>query len=100
MSDMPQVAVLGGSLIGLTAGLVLRDLGCDVDVHERSRRPLQGRGVGIVLHPATVRYFLENQLLDLTAVSTSAPRHRYLDRDGAGLPQEPPRHHITRYHPQ
>ena len=28
MSRMPKVAVIGGSMIGLTAGLVLRDLGC------------------------------------------------------------------------
>jgi 2,6-dihydroxypyridine 3-monooxygenase len=97
VTGMPQVAVLGGSLIGLTAGLVLRDLGSVVDVHERSRRPLQGRGVGIVLHPATVRYFLENELLDLSAVSTSAAVHRYLDRDGAVLAEEPRRHHFTGY---
>ncbi|MGY1602927.1 FAD binding domain-containing protein [Geodermatophilus sp. SYSU D00815] len=94
---MPQVAVLGGSMIGLTAGLVLRDLGCDVDVYERSRVPLEGRGVGIVLHPATVRYFLEHRLLDLTAVSTSASVHRYLARDGSVLAEAARRHHFTGY---
>ena len=62
MSPMPRVAVIGGSMIGLTAGLVLRDLGCEVDVYERSRVPLEGRGVGIVLHPQTVRYLLDNRL--------------------------------------
>lgn len=93
----PRVAVLGGSLIGLTTALVMRDMGCDVDVYERSRVPLEGRGVGIVLHPMTVRYLLDNSLLDLAAVSTSAAYHRYLDADGAVLSVDPRRHHFTGY---
>lgn len=97
MSRMPRVAVVGGSMIGLTAGLVLRDLGCEVDVYERSRVPLEGRGVGIVLHPATVRYLLDNQLLDLAAVSTSAGYHRYLADDGSVLTEDARRHHFTGY---
>jgi 2,6-dihydroxypyridine 3-monooxygenase len=97
MSVMPKVAVLGGSLIGLTTGLVLRDLGCEVHVYERSRSPLQGRGVGIVLHPMTVRYLLDNRLLDLSAVSTSAAFHRYLADDGSVLSEDARRHHFTGY---
>src|SRR3712207_1191800 len=94
---MPKVAVLGGSLIGLTTALVFRDIGCDVDVYERSRSPLEGRGVGIVLHPATARYLLENRLLDLAAVSTSATYHRYLADDGSVLTEDARRHHFTGY---
>jgi 2,6-dihydroxypyridine 3-monooxygenase len=97
VSAMPRVAVLGGSLIGLTTGLVLRDLGCEVDVYERSRVPLEGRGVGIVLHPMTVRYLLDNRLLDLSAVSTSAAFHRYLADDGSVLTEDARRHHFTGY---
>lgn len=97
MSRMPKVAVIGGSAIGLTAGLVLRDLGCEVDVYERSRAPLEGRGVGIVLHPQTVRYLLDNRLLDLSAVSTSAAYHRYLADDGSVLTEDARRHHFTGY---
>jgi 2,6-dihydroxypyridine 3-monooxygenase len=94
---MPKVTVIGGSMIGLTAGLVLRDLGCEVDVYERSRVPLEGRGVGIVLHPQTVRYLLDNRLLDLSAVSTSAAYHRYLADDGSVLSEDARRHHFTGY---
>lgn len=97
MSPMPRVAVVGGSMIGLTTGLVLRDLGCEVDVYERSRVPLEGRGVGIVLHPLTVRYLLDNRLLDLSAVSTSAACHRYLADDGSVLTDDARRHHFTGY---
>lgn len=93
----PRVAVIGGSLIGLTAGLVLRDIGCGVDVYERSRSPLEGRGVGIVLHPMTVRYLLDHRLLDLSAVSTSAAHHRYLACDGSVIAEAARRHHFTGY---
>jgi 2,6-dihydroxypyridine 3-monooxygenase len=47
-----RAAVVGGSIGGLTAGLLLRDAGWEVDVFERSGVVLQGRGGGIVLHPA------------------------------------------------
>ena len=97
MTRRPEVAVLGGSLIGLTAALVLRDIGCDVHVYERSQVPLEGRGVGIVLHPVTVRYLLDHALLDLATVSTSAAFHRYLAPDGAVLVQAARRHHFTGY---
>jgi 2,6-dihydroxypyridine 3-monooxygenase len=78
----PSVAVAGGSIGGLTAALVLRDLGCDVHVYERSAVAPEGRGVGIVLHDATVRYLTEHDAPDLNAVSTSARYLRYLDRAG------------------
>lgn len=97
LSQPPKVAVMGGSLIGLTAALVLRDLGCDVDVYERSAAALEGRGVGIVLHHMTLRYFLERDILDVDAVSTSADIHRYLDADGATLTETRIHHRFTAY---
>src|SRR5436189_173337 len=44
----PRVAIAGGSLGGLTAALLLRDLGCQVDVFERSAAELESRGAGLV----------------------------------------------------
>ena len=38
---MMRAVVVGGSLGGLTAALVLRDQGWDVDVLERSPNPLE-----------------------------------------------------------
>src|SRR5437016_2314650 len=67
--NMPKVAVVGGSIGGLTAGALLRDLGCDVDVYERSREPLVGLGTGIVVQPELVRYLLERANLDLDDIS-------------------------------
>ena len=80
---MPKVAVVGGSVGGLTAALVLADLGCDVDVYERSTAELEARGAGIVLHPVTVRYFEEHRPLDVPGVMVRLPWLRFLDRDGA-----------------
>ena len=56
---MPSVVVVGGSLGGLTAALVLRDAGCDVRVFERSASALQARGAGIAALDATLRYLTE-----------------------------------------
>ena len=83
MSRWPQVAVVGGSIGGLTAALALRGLGCAVAVYERSSRALEARGAGIGLHPMTVRYFSEHAPLDLDRVTLSVPWLRFLERDGA-----------------
>jgi 2,6-dihydroxypyridine 3-monooxygenase len=95
--DGPRVAVIGGSLGGLIAGLVLRDAGCDVTIYERSRSRLEGRGAGIVLHPETVRYLEANRLLDLASVSSSARVLRYFTRDGSVLLDQPVHYLFTSY---
>ena len=56
MDRAPVVAIIGGSLGGLTAACVLRDAGCEVDVFERSTGALQGRGAGIAALEQTLRY--------------------------------------------
>ena len=74
--------VVGGSIGGLTAALLLRDLGFNVDVYERTPTPLEGRGSGIVLQPDTVRWFVERSTQDLADLRTSTSYVQYLDRDG------------------
>ena len=84
MSDYSTATaiVVGGSIGGLTAALLLRDLGFNVDVYERTPTPLEGRGSGIVLQPDTVRWFVENSTQDLADLRTSTSYVQYLDRDG------------------
>jgi len=96
-SEGPRAAVIGGSLGGLITALQLRDVGCDVQVFERSPVPLEGRGAGIVLHPVTTRYFEEHGLLDLGRVSSSARILRYLTREGDVLLEEPIVYRFTSY---
>ncbi|MCD6022170.1 MAG: monooxygenase FAD-binding protein [Actinomycetia bacterium] len=93
----PRVAVIGGSLGGLITGLQLRDVGCEVDIFERSPVPLEGRGAGIVLHPVTTRYFEDHGLLDLGRVSSSARTLRYLTATGEVLLEEPIAYRFTSY---
>jgi 2,6-dihydroxypyridine 3-monooxygenase len=90
-----RAVVVGGSLGGLNAALWLADAGWDVEVLERSRSPLEGRGAGIVLHPATVRYLVEHGGGDLDALSAPARWLRYLGDDGGVLHQSPCRFRFT-----
>ena len=75
--------MVGGSLGGLTAGLVLRDAGADVDVWERSRSALEGRGAGIAVLDATVRYFVERGGGDPSALMSATDWIRFLHPDGS-----------------
>lgn len=93
--DGRRAVVVGGSLGGLNAALWLRDAGWDVEVLERSASPLEGRGAGIVLHPATVRYLVDRGTADLTEISAPVDWLRYLGGDGTVLSQIPCRFRFT-----
>jgi hypothetical protein len=54
-----------------------------VHVLERSPVTLTGRGAGIVLHPATVRWWRERDVCPLEELSAAMRRLRYLDSGGA-----------------
>ena len=88
MSSWPHVGIVGGSLGGLTAALVLRDLGCEVDVFERSSEALKARGAGIATHPSTTRYFEESSELDARLVEIELPWLQFLSASGELVYQE------------
>ena len=92
---MSRAVVVGGSLGGLNAALWLRDIGWDVQVLERSASPLEGRGAGIVLHPATARYLVDHGVADLTGISAPVDWLRYLGADATVLSQTPCRFRFT-----
>lgn len=52
-----KAIVIGGSLGGLFTANVLRHIGWDVDVYERSHSDLDSRGGGMVLQPDVVNVF-------------------------------------------
>jgi 2,6-dihydroxypyridine 3-monooxygenase len=79
---MPSVVVMGGSVGGLTAALVLRDAGCEVRVFERSAAALQARGAGIAALPATLRYLTERGGRSEADVCSSTDWIRFLGPDG------------------
>ena len=80
---MPSVIVVGGSLGGLTAALVLRDAGCDVRVFERSSSALEARGAGIAALDATLRYLTERGGCRPEDVCSSTGWIRFLRADGS-----------------
>jgi 2,6-dihydroxypyridine 3-monooxygenase len=85
VSARDHVAIVGGSLGGLTAALLLRDLGFDVHVYERSPSELVQRGAGIGFLPDAARYLCERAHLPLAQLCVSTSRIRYLDRRGSIL---------------
>jgi len=85
---MPGVIVIGGSLGGLTAALVLRDAGCDVRVFERSSAALQGRGAGIAALEATLRYLTERCGARPEDVCSSTGWIRFLRADGSAAHEQ------------
>src|SRR5260370_10698284 len=82
MVGAARVAIIGGSVAGLTAALLLRDLGLEVTVYERSAAELEQRGAGIGFLPTSYRYLVERARVDLDEISTSTRSIRYLDRKG------------------
>jgi len=84
-SKILHVAVVGGSMGGLTTALLLRDLGHDVDVFERATGELTGFGAGIVAHEVSTRYFVQRSSNWLAQTTVHVPSHRLLDGSGALL---------------
>jgi 2,6-dihydroxypyridine 3-monooxygenase len=83
-----KISVVGGSIGGLTAGLLLRDAGHDVRIFERSPAELAQRGAGIGLLPETSRYLTECAGVDIDDISIATSHIRYLSRDNSILHEE------------
>ncbi|MGL4240482.1 MAG: FAD binding domain-containing protein [Beijerinckiaceae bacterium] len=82
--------IVGGSLGGLMAGLILRRAGVAVEIHERSATPLSGRGAGIVSHPLLIRA-LEAAGIAIApdSLGVAVERRRVLSRDGGIIIERP-----------
>jgi 2-polyprenyl-6-methoxyphenol hydroxylase-like FAD-dependent oxidoreductase len=81
-SSAPRRAIIiGGSMSGLLAGLMLRRAGWAVDIFERVETELAGRGAGIVAQPTLIGWLKELGLdtADLGVVCTT---RKILSRDG------------------
>ncbi|VEG58498.1 monooxygenase FAD-binding protein [Mycolicibacterium aurum] len=83
-----RAIVIGGSIGGLTTALLLRRLGFDVEIFERTPTDLDGRGGGIVLQPDTLRWFVECSQQHPETVSTSTQFVQYLDMDNTVVHRE------------
>lgn len=84
-----RAIVVGGSIGGLTSALLLRKLGFDVDVFERTPTNLEHRGGGIVLQPITTKWFGGHSARQIEELSTKSTRLRYLGQHNEVVHEEP-----------
>jgi 2-polyprenyl-6-methoxyphenol hydroxylase-like FAD-dependent oxidoreductase len=77
-----RAIVIGGSMSGLFAGLLLRKRGFEVEIHERVESELSGRGAGIVAQPTVVET-LRGLGIDPVNLGVAATTRKVLDRDGS-----------------
>lgn len=83
---MTRVAVSGGSIAGLGAGVALNRAGIDVDVFERDGGPLRSTGAGLVVQPELLALVQGGgSKLPMTRCSG----RRYLGYDGQVGPLQP-----------
>ena len=59
----PKIAVVGGSIAGLALSTILKRLGYDITVFERSKAKFTDRGAGIMLPKTLLQRLLDQKLL-------------------------------------
>lgn len=77
-----RAIVIGGSLGGLFVGILLRSIGWQVDIYERSTHDLDSRGGGVVLQADVVEAF-QRAGIDTQALGVVAHERYYLNPDGS-----------------
>ena len=86
---MLDVAVAGGSIGGLCAGIALRGIGCNVEIYERTLGAMASRGAGIVAQPQLLRLVRDSGAPELPTTSCLYRLHLRPD-DGHGARTEQP----------
>jgi 2-polyprenyl-6-methoxyphenol hydroxylase-like FAD-dependent oxidoreductase len=76
-----RAIVIGGSLAGLFTGTLLRSIGWQVDIYERSPHTLDSRGGGIVLQPDVIEAF-QRAGIPQDNLGVVAQERYYLQRNG------------------
>jgi 2-polyprenyl-6-methoxyphenol hydroxylase-like FAD-dependent oxidoreductase len=76
-----RALIVGGSMSGLLAALLLRRAGWDVDVFERVESELAGRGAGIVAQPDLIET-LRRLGIDATDLGVEITTRKILDTSG------------------
>jgi 2-polyprenyl-6-methoxyphenol hydroxylase-like FAD-dependent oxidoreductase len=90
-----HAVVIGGSLGGLFAGLLLRSIGWNVDIYERSPHDLDSRGGGIVLQPDVIEAFHRSGVRYDRSIGVEAAERIFLDREGGIAHRIPMRQIMT-----
>src|SRR5258705_4648115 len=84
-----KVAVVGGSIAGLSTGIALRCLGCDVQIYEQSPTLLQGKGGGLVVQYEMLDWMALRGIAARATLSVPGVERQFLDRDGRVIQRFP-----------
>ncbi len=84
-----RALVIGGSMSGLFAALLLRQAGWDVEVFERSETELTGRGAGIVTHIELADALAAVGLDPASKLGVEVAGRKTLDRAGNVVGEHP-----------
>ncbi|WP_235595922.1 FAD binding domain-containing protein [Mastigocoleus testarum] len=90
-----RAIVIGGSLGGLFTGILLRSIGWEVNIYERSPHNLDSRGGGIVLQPEIVEAFERAGVAYEAPLGVVARERFYLKQDGSIATVMPMRQTLT-----
>lgn len=80
---MKRATIVGGSLTGLAAGILLRKIGWEADIFERSPRSLSDRGAGIVMQQETLELLRLCGAMRDDDVGVMLTYRKYLNADGS-----------------
>jgi 2-polyprenyl-6-methoxyphenol hydroxylase-like FAD-dependent oxidoreductase len=77
-----QVIVIGGSIAGISTGIALRCVGCEVSIYERSHEVLRGRGGGLVVQHEMLEWMVAHGITTLETLSIPGVERQFLDQSG------------------
>jgi 2-polyprenyl-6-methoxyphenol hydroxylase-like FAD-dependent oxidoreductase len=89
-----RAIVIGGSMSGLFSAAFLRQIGWEVDVYERSRVELVGRGAGITGHPELFQALIASGA-GTQDLGVEVPKRIAIDRNGRVTDERPLRQILT-----
>jgi len=84
-----RALIIGGSISGLFAGLLLRRAGWQVDIFERSAAELAGRGAGIVTHAELLDALRFAGVDPDDGLGLTVETRRMFDREGRVIAERP-----------
>ncbi len=84
-----KAVVVGGSMAGLCAGLVLRDAGCEVEIFEKSPQEMQERGAGLVVQEEVLNFVVKHCRASPETLGVLSRGRQFLARDGTVTWAEP-----------
>jgi len=78
-----DAVVIGGSMAGLCAGLVLRNAGCAVEIFEKSPREMRERGAGLVVQDEVLNFVQDHCGAIADELGVRSHTRQLLARDGS-----------------